>query len=172
MSTKVALFLMVSLSVGVAIAQSQDDKRRAEYRAKMERLFSIEKRERDTRPYRRESPVRVDNIKAEEVQEILTVMTQVRPGSIVNIGTVVSGCPCEDGPSCSDQVWIVAHGSDKSVGLLLSKVDSHWAIGPVQKWWLEREDLEARRKSFSSSLAYMHAEDALTERFPACLEHK
>jgi hypothetical protein len=171
-TTNAALLLIASLCIGVALAQSQEDKRRADYRVKMERLFRIEKRAKDTRPYRREIPIRVDNIKDEEVQEILNLMARVRPGAIVNIGTVVLGCPCEDGSSCSDQVWVVAHGSYGSVGLLLSKIDSHWAVGPVQKWWLEREDLEGRRKSFSSPFAYFDAVDALTERFPACLVPK
>ena len=100
------------------------------------------------------------------------VLAQVRPGDIVNIGTVVSGCPCEDGSTCSDQVWVVAHSPGTSVGLLLSRINSHWVIGPVQQWWLDREDLYARRDSFSSRFTYFAAEDALTERFPACAKGK
>lgn len=172
MAAKVACLLVTLLSVGVAIAQSQEDNRRAAYKARMEKLFSIEQRIAKTRPHRREGPVRTDNIRDEEVQEIQLVLAQVRPGAIVNIGTVVSGCPCEDGSACSDQVWVVAHSPGTSVGLLLSRINAHWMIGPVQHWWLDREDLEARRKNFSSALAYLDAEDALTERFPACVERK
>ena len=38
------------------------------------------------------------------------------PGAIVNIGGVVSGCTCEEGASCSDQVWIVAYRSRSERG--------------------------------------------------------
>ena len=172
MKLRVALFVVTLLSVGVAIAQSQEDKRRAAYKERMQRLFGIEQRIERTHPYRREGPVRGDNITNQEVQEIQLALAQVRPGDIVNIGTVVSGCPCEDGSSCSDQVWVVAHSPGTSVGLLLSRINSHWVIGPVQQWWLDRKDLEARRDSFSSRFAYFDAEDALTERFPACVESK
>ena len=41
---------------------------------------------------------------------------------IVNISGVVEGCPCEDGSTCTDQVWILASRPNQTVGLLLSKV--------------------------------------------------
>jgi hypothetical protein len=169
---KTALFCVALLGAAVALAQSQEDKSRATYKAQMESLFRIEKRIQETHPHRRESPIRGDNITDIEVQEIQSVLGKVRPGDIVNIGTVVSGCPCEDGTSCSDQVWVVAHSPGTSVGLLLSRISNHWGIGPVQQWWLDREDLTARRITFRSSSTYFAAEDALTRRFPACLEVK
>ena len=138
----------------------------------METLFKIEQRIQKAHPYRREGPVRSDNITDNEVQEIEFFLAKVRPGDIVNIGTVVSGCPCEDGSSCSDQVWVVAHSPGPSVGLLLSRINDHWVIGPVQQWWLDREDLGARPDSFSSRSTYFASEDALTKRFPVCAEGK
>jgi hypothetical protein len=58
-----------------------------------------------TRPIRREDSLRELNISEDEVREIQSAALQVSPGSIVNISGVVTGCPCEDGLGCSDQVW-------------------------------------------------------------------
>jgi hypothetical protein len=168
MYTKIILLLVVMLSVGIALGETPDEKRRAVLRAKVERLMRIEDRIRETRPRRRESPVREDNIRDVEVKEIQSEASQVWPGAIINISTVVVGCPCEEGPSCSDQVWIVAHRPRTSMGLLLSKIGGHWTIGAVQRWWLEYEELQARTAEFPSRSAFMEAEEALTERFPAC----
>lgn len=170
-TTKGALLLITALvTAGTAVSQSPESlERHAAWKARMEKLFAIEKRVQQTVPVRRERPSRVENITDNEVREIQAVTSEILPGPILNIGTVVVGCPCEDGQSCSDQVWVVAHRPGKTKGLLLSKISDRWSVGPVQRWWLEREDLEARRKSFASWESYMDAEDALTERFPACV---
>jgi hypothetical protein len=172
MTAKSALLLISLMIAGIAVGQSSEDTRRgaaeAEH-ARIQKLFRTEARAWQTRPNRRESPSRAENITDNEVREIQTVISEVLPSAILNIGTVVVGCPCEDGQSCSDQVWVVAHRPQRTKGLLLSKIDGRWTIGPVQRWWLDREDLEARGwKSFPSVHAYMVALGALTERFPAC----
>lgn len=171
MSTKVALCLVTLLSVGVAVGQSQDSKKRTAME-RFERLARIQMRAEQIPPRRRESPIREDNITDKEVEEIQSVMAQVQPGSIVNIGTVVTGCPCEDGLKCSAQVWVVANRPKVSVGLLLSRIDGRWMIGPVQQWWLDSASLEARRDSYDPIYAFFEAEDALLERFPACAYKK
>jgi len=125
-------------------------------------LQKVEDRAKEVQPYRREEPVREDNIRDREVEEIKLALADVMPGAIVNIGTVVTGCPCEDGSSCSDQVWTVAHRPGESIGVLLSKINGHWTIGPVQRWWWEYKDLLARREWLTTNWA------ALMERFPAC----
>jgi hypothetical protein len=149
MTPKVALFAIASLSVAIALGQSP--------------------RPLTNRPIRRESPVRTENIRDQEVREIQSVMSQLQPGALVNIGTVVTGCPCEDGPSCTDQVWVVAYRPDESVGLVLSRIDGRWGIGPLQQWWLDSDDLEARRKSFRSYGDYIVAQEALAKRHPKCV---
>lgn len=152
-----------------AIGQAQEEKRRAAYRARMERLFAIEERIVKTRPQRRDSPLRQENIRDDEVRQIQAAASLVVPKAIINISAVVTGCPCEEGPSCSDQVWILAHQSERTTGLQLSKISGQWTIGAVQRWWLEYEKLEARRASFRPISTYFHAEDSLKEQFPACL---
>jgi hypothetical protein len=74
-------------------------------------------------------------------------MSSLLPDAIVNISGVVTGCACEDGPACSDQVWVVAYRPEWSKGLELSKINGHWTVGPLQQWWLDYEKLEAERPS-------------------------
>src|SRR5260370_41413847 len=130
---RVAFLLLAYLAAASAMGQSSDEQKRAAYRARMERLFAIEKRISQTRPVRREHPPRADNIRDEEVAEIQTDAATVMPGAIVNISTVVTGCPCEGGPSCSDQVWIVAYRPEKTLGVLLSKIENHCHVGVVRR---------------------------------------
>ena len=125
-----------------------------------------------TRPIRRDGPLRAENVNDDEVREMQAVVAQVLPGSILNISGVVSGCACEDGLSCSDQVWIVAHRPDRTRGLQLSKIDGHWAIGPVQQWWLDFENLTASRNRFTSYAAFYSAQSTLYDRFPAACEKR
>ncbi len=85
--------------------------------------------------------LREENISDIEVREIETEAREIHPGAIVNIGGVTVGCPCEDGQNCTNQVWIVAFKPQKSMGLMFSKIERHWKIGPVQKWWLDYESI-------------------------------
>jgi hypothetical protein len=148
-------------------AQTSDEKQAAERTAMSNWRMHLYWRIREIRPARREGPLRSSNIDDREIGEIQAVTTDILPGAIVNIGGVVTGCPCEDGPSCSDQVWIVAYRPDKSMGLLLSNIDRRWQVGPVQEWWLDYENLLSRIRLLDSQ-AYAKAEQALNDRFPVC----
>lgn len=120
------------------------------------------------RPVRRDGPLREINVSDEEVREIQSIALAVFPGAIVNISGVVAGCPCEDGPACSDQVWVVAHRPGHNQGLELSRVNGHWEIGPVQQWWLNFEELQVVRAS--SPDTYNQALQNLNDRYPACTD--
>lgn len=119
-----------------------------------------------TQPRRRDSPLRDTNISDDEVREIKAVAQRVLPGSLVNISGVVTGCPCEEGAGCSDQVWAVAYRPGRMKGLQLSKIAGHWAIGSVQQWWLDKEDLDNNKPTDWKT--YRTAISALQDRFPAC----
>ena len=82
-----------------------------------------------SRPVRIDGPLRYENISDIEVREIETATRKVYPGAIVNISGVTTGCPCEDGPTCTDQVWIVAYRPERIKGLMLSRIDGRWGIG-------------------------------------------
>lgn len=163
------LLVAACLAAGTSIAQSSDElHRRTGYMLRMERIWAREKRIRETRPERRDSPLREENIRDEEVREIQAAARGIVPKAIVNISGVVTGCPCEEGSTCSDQVWILASSPDKTLGLQLSKIGNAWKIGPIQRWWLERDALVARRDSFRSYDEFRNALNALTEQFPIC----
>jgi hypothetical protein len=167
--SKTALLIITCVVTASVLAQSKDDRRRAASRARAEKLLAIEKRMYETYPQRRDSPLRADNIRDAEVREIRAVAAEMLPNAIVNISGVVTGCPCEEGPACSAQVWILANKQNESYGLLLSKIDSHWKVGVIQHWWLQYDGLLARREKFRSESAYWKAEEILKEKFPVCL---
>lgn len=124
-----------------------------------------------TRPLRRDGPLRAENINDEEVREIQTAVSSLLPGAIVNISGVVTGCPCEDGPACSDQVWVVAYRPEWTKGLQLSKISGHWTVGALQQWWLDYDKLEAerpKRPDWKVWEDFVAAVEKLQERFPAC----
>lgn len=155
-----SVFLLLAV-LGIASAQASDEQRRASLRAEALRVDELGKRINALRPQRRDGPIRAENIKDAEVRELQAVTAAYLPGSVVNIGPVVVGCPCEDGSGCTDQVWVLAHRDDKTSGLLLSKISNQWRIGPVQLWWREYEKLLVRKVG-------PDAEDKLKEQFPTC----
>jgi hypothetical protein len=161
------LFLVL-VATSVAFGESSEEQRRAERRALMEKRFAVEQRIEATRPKRREGPLRYKNISDNEAREVKAVARKVLPRAIVNIGPVVTGCPCEEGPECTDQVWVTVDRGATSSGVLLSRIAGDWTIGPIQRWWFEKEDLDRRQSSFSQHSDYYDAQDALVDRFPAC----
>jgi hypothetical protein len=124
----------------------------------------------ELRPRRRDTPLRYLNISDNEVREIQLAAATNPPYEFVSIGGVVTGCPAEDGPACTDQVWVELRRQGKTSGLLLSKVNDQWIIGAIQQWYLCDEALEARRESFSTYFEYMAAKEALVENFPSCID--
>ena len=160
------------LPVCLAIPQIKEDPRQAYRRLeaeRWERFYAFEKRIKETHPVRRDTPLRYLNIRDSEVQEIRVAAYEVFPGEMVYISAVVTGCPCEEGSACSDQVWVTTDNKNETFdGILLSKIEEQWKIGPIQRWWLERERLIAKQKQFKDYYAYRDAEEALILRFPAC----
>jgi len=93
-----------------------------------------------------DGPLSDTNISDIEVRKVQAVVLELYPGAIVNIGGVTSECRCEDGPECTAQVWVVAHDIGQSHGMMLSKIDGEWRLGPLQDWWLEYEKLIVRMR--------------------------
>jgi len=131
---------------------------RREYRV----LARIER----TRPFQRTAPLRKANLSDDEAREIQSLMSQVYPGALLNISGVVTGCYCEEGHSCSDQVWVVPRDDVQTPGVLLSRINDRWVIGPIQQWWLNRAKTEA-----DHGLTRAQREEALYTQwktFPEC----
>jgi hypothetical protein len=130
-----------------------------------------------TRPARKDEPLREENITDSEVLQIEGVMRELYPGSIVYISGVTTGCACEDGPDCTDQVWSVASRENTSSDLALSRIDRDWQVGPLQEWWLTRDRIwdlykdsrdrpnADRRISYQE---YLRRIDEHNLAFPAC----
>jgi hypothetical protein len=106
------------------------------------------------------------NISDIEVRQIQAVVQDLMPGAIVAISGVAKGCPCEDGPGCSAQVWTAIYYEGKTTSLELSDINEHWVVGPVQQWYIERAKLA--RPSFPSYAAYSAAQQAMNDRYPVC----
>jgi len=79
-------------------------------------------RARQLRPRRPTDPLREANIADEEVRQIEGAARAVFPTAMVNISGVTTGYPCEDGPGCTDQVWVVAWQSEESRGLMRERM--------------------------------------------------
>ena len=118
-------------------------------------------------PKRRDEPLRYLNISDNEVREIQLVAEKYLPKVLLNISPVVTGCPCEEGPQCTDQVYIVAETAVSSKGLQLSRVRNAWVVGSVQQWYLRYEELRSREAKMDY-LKFMRAESELYREFPVC----
>jgi hypothetical protein len=136
----------------------------------LHRLQEVRQIERayELRPRRRDEPLRFENITDIEVREIQEVAAKFVPKAIVNISPVVTGCPCEEGPQCTDQVYIVANNLEDSLGLQLSRVQNLWQVGVMQRWWIRYDALRARRDKMDWR-AYAASEAELFRDLPQCV---
>jgi hypothetical protein len=165
-----ALSLIVVSSVG---AQTPPPKRSmaVEEKAYRERLQAISLRAWEVRPRRRDTPLRELNISDNEIREIEALTSRLMRDSMVNISPVVSDCPCEEGPLCTAQVYVVATTAEKTVAVQFSRIRNAWQIGPVQAWWTRNELLRERLATgkIRDYAEYMRAADELLEEFPMCV---
>lgn len=139
MTRFIALTVSIALLLSCGAVLSDDDERAAR-KAKRDRVRHIHR----SRPRRLDLPLRADNISDEEVRELQKITAEIYPGAIANIGGVTEGCPCEEGPLCSSQVWIVAYKEGRYDGLMLSNVGDTWMVGLVQRWWFKYDSLQSR----------------------------
>ena len=171
---KLALATLVALpNLLCSIPVPAQDKDRSVGSAKRYQVSEIYR----TRPVRLDGPLREENISDEEVREVGAVMSEYFPGAIVNIGGVTAGCPCADGVSCDSQVWVVAHRANRSNGLMLSRVEGNWTIGPLQKWWRRYAHLGSQMSAVLASgvpslfeffREFQEQQNILQKEFPSC----
>ena len=135
--------LTILLSCDLAYSQDQKASAPVSQRVKYRYLQS--------RPRRLDVPLREENISDEEVREIEAVTKGFFPGAIVNISGVTTGCPCEDGPQCTSQVWVVAYRGERNNGLALSRIDDKWKVGLLQQWWIHYDKLHRRMREIRIS---------------------
>lgn len=149
-------------------ASAQQPVPRAQLDAQLLKRAEIESRAYELRPRRRDAPMRYVNLSDNEMREIQGVASEHLSNTVLNVSPVIEGCPCEEGPLCTDQVYVVTHASGKSVGLQLSRVKKVWKVGVVQLWWLKYDALRAQTKSMDYQ-KFVRAESELYRDFPICV---
>ncbi len=132
---------------------------------------SIYRRAEELRPQRRDAPLRYLNISDEEVREVQAISVKFLPRAMVNISPVVTDCPCEEGPTCTAQVYVVATTGTATRGLQLSRLNERWTVGTVQQWWSRRDALVMSKtgNDFVDRYEYGRALHELYGEFPACV---
>ena len=169
-SIAIATSLFIALG---AIGQSPTPKRplAVEESAYRERLLQISRRAYEVRPRRRDTPMRDLNISDGEIREIEALTSKLMRESMVNISPVVSDCPCEEGPTCTAQVFVVASTPQITLEVQFSRIQNAWRIGPVQGWWMRAAELEKRFAAtrFRDYERYRREMDELLEEFPMCV---
>ena len=175
------LVLGLAIATGVQ-AQSADKKPLTpqQYKSMMEdmdywqqqrkRYGAIWQRALELNPGRRDTPLRPMNISDGEVREVQFIAARYLPRALVNISPVVTDCPCEEGPNCTAQVYVLATAKDKTTGLQLSRTKEHWDVGIVQKWWMRRDAVKRQStgNSFLDDYLWQKAHNDLLEEFPMC----
>jgi hypothetical protein len=163
----IAGLLIFSVAIG-------DGKSTADRRLEYQRLRYILR----TRPHRIDEPLRTENVSDEEIREIQAATVTVYPGAIANVSGVTDGCPCEEGPMCDSQVWILAYRDNRYDGLMLSRISNKWIVGPLQTWWFEYDLVikkmnELRSEKPADYMAayteYREKRIQLHEAFPSCV---
>lgn len=140
---------------------------REQQRRNLDFTWSVKDRARQVAPVRRDAPLREINLTDDEVREIQAATRSYLPSSYLNISPVVTGCPCEDGAGCTDQVYVLADAGTESKGLQLSRIRNEWTVGDLQKWWLNYARLLEKRDSMEYS-EFADAEFRLAREFPVC----
>ena len=165
-----AFLLLTILYCDMAFGESEKRAARKAERAKFSHIYK-------SRPRRLDVPLRTENISDEEVREIQAATVKIYPGAIANISGVTEGCPCEEGPLCTSQVWVVAYRDSQYDGLMLSRVGGVWTVGLIQRWWLKYQELRGRFREALSSQApnrrdiyrkLLDEQYQLQETFPVC----
>lgn len=167
---RIAPGLMVGmlLSTGALAAESPHAAAPAAVRPEFDPLLlELEARARQLYPRRRDTPLRYLNISDSEIREVQQVAGKHKMPRLVNISPVVTGCPCEEGGGCTEQVFIVGDVEGRSTGLTLSRRKNQWDIGRVQKWWLEYAALQARENTMERRV-FLTARARLLMEMPQC----
>jgi hypothetical protein len=138
-----------------------------EYDRREGHIREVSRKAQQSLPRRRDEPLREINISDEEVREIELLVRDYLPRVIVNIGPVVTGCPCEEGRDCKEQVYLQANTDTGSVGLQLSRIANRWDVSKVQKWWLRWQAL----RMLEAKLNWLELHERqweLAQDFPVC----
>lgn len=166
-----AVCLLACLGLATSIAAQEPVRRfdREQYTRDREMVSDVMRRAHSNAPRRRDTPLRELNLTDEEIREIQSATRNYLPADYLNISPVVTGCACEDGPDCKEQVYVLADMGASAKGLQLSRIKNTWTVGALQQWWVNYGRLEERRKQMDWP-EYERALIALAREFPMCAE--
>jgi len=144
------------------------------WRQQRDRYQDIDTRAWILTPKRRDEPLRDLNISDDEIREVEAIARKYLPRAMVNISPVVADCPCEEGPTCTAQVFVVAQTREMTRGLQLSRMNDRWGVGVVQQWYLRRAALVPSNTGNPFLDDYLNdkALYELYEEFPVCAAGK
>jgi len=167
---RIALWWVAGLTVALtAIAQERMTPAQVKEWSERElKQMAIVDRAYELRPRRRDEPLRYVNLSDNEMREIQDVAQKNLAKTMLNVSPVIEGCPCEEGPMCTDQVYVVTYVSDHAKGLQLSRVKGVWQIGVVQQWWTKYDALEARSQKTDYWVLRSEKSELFSE-FPTCV---
>jgi hypothetical protein len=166
-----AVCLLACLGLATSVVSQEPVRRfdREQYTRDQQMLSDVIRRAHNNMPKRRDAPLREINLTDEEVREIQAATKNYLPADYLNISPVVTGCACEDGPECKEQVYVLADAGASAKGLQLSRIKRQWTVGALQQWWLNYGRLEERRKKMGW-IEYERALITLAREFPMCAE--
>ena len=166
-----AVCLLACMGLATSVAAQEPVRRsdREQYTREREMLWEVMRRAQNQAPKRRDEPLREANLTDEEVREIQAATKNYLPADYLNISPVVTGCACEDGPDCKEQVFVLADAGASAKGLQLSRIKNAWTVGALQQWWLNYARLQERGKRMDWP-DYERALIALAREFPMCGE--
>jgi len=167
-----AVCLLACIVIATSIAAQENPVRRTDreqYTRDLTFMWDVMRRANSKVPKRRDEPLREINLTDEEVREIQAATRNYLPADYLNISPVVTGCGCEDGPDCKEQVYVLADAGASAKGLQLSRIKNAWTVGPLQEWWLNYVRLEERRKKMEWR-EFELALIGLAREFPVCAE--
>ena len=125
--------------------------------------------------------VRDENLHDREVEEIRAAVYRASNGQITSIGTVKTGCDCEENGTCSDHVDVSLQISSAASLLLTAvRVDGVWRLSRHSLWQLDLDKLNRGFRARIASLPlsaqgpvraeyFRKVNDSLRER-PRCRE--
>jgi hypothetical protein len=161
--------IVVATSVGAREKASRPADRE-QYTRDLNFMWDVMRRAHVKAPKRRDEPLRELNLTDEEIREIQAATKNYLPAAYLNISPVVTGCACEDGPDCKEQVYVLADAGASAKGLQLSRIKNAWTVSALQQWWVNYGRLEARRKQMEW-IEYERALISLAHEFPMCAEN-
>jgi hypothetical protein len=165
-----ALCWVAGLALAIsAVGQERRTPAQASERSALaEKQRALAMRAWELRPRRRDEPLRYINLSDNEMREIQDIAQKQRSNTMLNVSPVVEGCPCEEGPMCTDQVYVITYASEKANGLQLSRVKGLWQLGVVQQWWNKYDELRAQGMKMNYQL-FESKQSELFREFPSCV---